>query len=107
MNSELTEIWYEKKVSITFYLLNLFFPSGCLNGKGQAQTEDGKPDRGLLAQMEDVYTAIPVRLPETNVHVQRMYQDWLEGMDSKKVQDTLHTTYSAVSQSTSSLDIKW
>ncbi|XP_056361981.1 nuclear prelamin A recognition factor isoform X4 [Oenanthe melanoleuca] len=82
-------------------------PGGCLNGKGQAQTEDGKPDRALLAQMEEVYTAIPVRLPETNLQVQRMYQDWLEGMDSKKVQDTLHTTYSAVSQSTSSLDIKW
>ncbi|XP_015501233.1 nuclear prelamin A recognition factor isoform X2 [Parus major] len=82
-------------------------PGGCLNGKGQAQTEDGKPDRALLAQMEEVYTAIPVRLPETNLHVQRMYQDWLEGMDSKKVQDTLHTTYSAVNQSTSSLDIKW
>ncbi|XP_058708075.1 nuclear prelamin A recognition factor [Poecile atricapillus] len=82
-------------------------PGGCLNGKGQAQTEDGKADRALLAQMEEVYTAIPVRLPETNLHVQRMYQDWLEGMDSKKVQDTLHTTYSAVNQSTSSLDIKW
>ncbi|KAI1232306.1 hypothetical protein IHE44_0006759 [Lamprotornis superbus] len=73
-------------------------PGGCLNGKGQAQTEDGKPDRALLAQMEEMYTAIPVRLPETNLHVQRMYQDWLEGMDSRKVQDTLHTTYSAGQQ---------
>ncbi|XP_063265431.1 nuclear prelamin A recognition factor isoform X2 [Prinia subflava] len=82
-------------------------PGGCLNGKGQAQTEDGKPDRALLAQMEEVYTTIPVRLPETNLHVQRVYQDWLEGMDSRKVQDTLHTTYSAVNQGTSSLDIKW
>ncbi|NXA83105.1 NARF factor, partial [Thryothorus ludovicianus] len=82
-------------------------PGGCLNGKGQAQSEDGKPDRALLAQMEEVYSAIPVRLPESNLHVQRMYQDWLEGTGSRKVQDTLHTTYSAVSQSPSSLDIKW
>ncbi|KAJ7397116.1 Nuclear prelamin A recognition factor [Pitangus sulphuratus] len=82
-------------------------PGGCLNGKGQAQTEDGKPDRALLAQMEEVYAAIPVQLPETNLHVQKVYQDWLEGMDSKKAQETLHTTYSAVNQSTSSLDIKW
>ncbi|XP_057257387.1 nuclear prelamin A recognition factor isoform X2 [Pezoporus wallicus] len=82
-------------------------PGGCLNGKGQAQTEDGKPDKALLNQMEEVYAAIPVRLPETNVHVQKMYQDWLEGMDSKKVQETLHTTYSAVNQTASSLDIKW
>ncbi|NXP27373.1 NARF factor, partial [Scytalopus superciliaris] len=82
-------------------------PGGCLNGKGQAQTEDGKPDRALLAQMEEVYAAIPVRLPETNLHVQKVYQDWLQGMDSEKVQETLHTTYSAGNQTTSSLDIKW
>ncbi|XP_053850360.1 nuclear prelamin A recognition factor isoform X1 [Vidua macroura] len=97
-----------KKGKFSYHFVEvLACPGGCLNGKGQAQTEDGKPDKALLAQMEEVYTAIPVRLPETNVHVQRMYQDWLEGMDSKKVQDTLHTTYSAVNQSTSSLDIKW
>ncbi|XP_075025960.1 nuclear prelamin A recognition factor isoform X2 [Calonectris borealis] len=82
-------------------------PGGCLNGKGQAQTEDGKPDKALLNQMEEVYAAIPVRLPETNMHVQKMYQDWLEGMDSKKVQETLHTKYSAVNQTASNLDIKW
>uniref|UniRef100_A0A8B9SWI4 Nuclear prelamin A recognition factor n=1 Tax=Anas platyrhynchos TaxID=8839 RepID=A0A8B9SWI4_ANAPL len=70
-------------------------PGGCLNGKGQAQTEDGKPDKALLNQMEEVYAAIP------------MYQDWLEGMDSSKVQETLHTKYSAVNQTASSLDIKW
>ncbi|KAJ7404413.1 hypothetical protein WISP_145634 [Willisornis vidua] len=81
--------------------------SGCLNGKGQAQSEDGKPDRALLAQMEEVYAAIPVRLPETNLHVQRVYQDWLQGMDSEKAQETLHTSYSAVNHTTSSLDIKW
>uniref|UniRef100_A0A8D0FJ09 Nuclear prelamin A recognition factor n=2 Tax=Strigidae TaxID=30459 RepID=A0A8D0FJ09_STROC len=82
-------------------------PGGCLNGKGQAQTEDGKPDKALLNQMEEVYAAIPVRLPETNMHVQQMYQDWLEGMDSKKVQETLHTKYSAVNQTANNLDIKW
>lgn len=82
-------------------------PGGCLNGKGQTQTEDGKPDKALLSQMEDVYAAIPVRLPEANVYVQKMYQDWLEGMDSRKVQETLHTKYSAVNQTASNLDIKW
>nr|XP_048673203.1 nuclear prelamin A recognition factor isoform X2 [Caretta caretta] len=82
-------------------------PGGCLNGKGQAQTEDGKPDKVLLSQMEEVYAAIPVRLPETSMHVQKLYQDWLEGMDSKKVQETLHTKYCAVNQTASSMDIKW
>ncbi|XP_030390278.1 nuclear prelamin A recognition factor [Gopherus evgoodei] len=82
-------------------------PGGCLNGKGQAQTEDGKPDKVLLSQMEELYAAIPVRLPETSMHVQKLYQDWLEGMDSKKVQETLHTKYCAVHQTASSMDIKW
>ncbi|XP_032648649.1 nuclear prelamin A recognition factor [Chelonoidis abingdonii] len=82
-------------------------PGGCLNGKGQAQTEDGKPDKVLLSQMEELYAAIPVRLPETSMHVQKLYQDWLEGMDSKKVQETLHTGYCAVNQTASSMDIKW
>lgn len=82
-------------------------PGGCLNGKGQAQTEDGKPDKALLQQMEDMYTAVPVRPPEISVHVQELYQVWLEGTDSKKVQETLHTKYSASNRTISSFDIKW
>ncbi|XP_067164756.1 nuclear prelamin A recognition factor [Apteryx mantelli] len=97
-----------KKGKFSYHFVEvLACPGGCLNGKGQAQTEDGKPDKALLNQMEEVYAAIPVRLPETNMHVQKMYQDWLEGMDSKKVQETLHTKYSAVNQTASNLDIKW
>ncbi|XP_029456214.1 nuclear prelamin A recognition factor isoform X2 [Rhinatrema bivittatum] len=82
-------------------------PGGCLNGKGQAQTEDGKPERALLQQMEQAYTTVPVRPPEASAHVQKLYQDWLEGTDSKKVQETLHTKYSASKQTMNSLDIKW
>nr|XP_033817071.1 nuclear prelamin A recognition factor [Geotrypetes seraphini] len=82
-------------------------PGGCLNGKGQAETEDGKLDKALLQQMEDVYTTVPVQPPETSAHVQKLYQDWLEGTDSKKAQETLHTKYSASKQTINSLDIKW
>lgn len=57
--------------------------------------------------MEDVYAAIPVRLPETNGHVQKLYQEWLEGMDSMKVQETLHTKYSTEKPASSNFDIKW
>ncbi|NXH13968.1 NARF factor, partial [Bucco capensis] len=97
-----------KKGKFSYHFVEvLACPGGCLNGKGQAQTEDGKPDKALLTQMEDMYAAIPVRLPETNLHVQKMYHDWLEGMDSKKVQETLHTKYSSENQTASSLDIKW
>ncbi|XP_074121118.1 nuclear prelamin A recognition factor isoform X3 [Sminthopsis crassicaudata] len=82
-------------------------PGGCLNGKGQTQTEDGKPDKALLRRMEEVYAEIPVQLPETNTHVQRLYQEWLDGMDSPKVLAALHTTYSSAESSTDNMDIKW
>lgn len=82
-------------------------PGGCLNGKGQAQTEDGKPDKALLNQMEEMYAAVPVRLPETSESVQKLYQEWLEGMDSMKVWESLHTKYSTEKPTANSLDIKW
>lgn len=80
---------------------------GCLNGKGQAQTEDGKPDKALLRQMEEVYAAVPVQLPETSGHVQKLYQEWLEGTDSTQVRETLHTKYSMEKPAAHGLDIKW
>uniref|UniRef100_H3AZC2 Nuclear prelamin A recognition factor n=1 Tax=Latimeria chalumnae TaxID=7897 RepID=H3AZC2_LATCH len=82
-------------------------PGGCLNGKGQTQSEDGKPDKALLQQMEEAYTSLPVRLPETNPCVQKLYQDWLEGTDSEKVREVLHTQYQAANQTSTSFDIKW
>ncbi|XP_036621711.1 nuclear prelamin A recognition factor [Trichosurus vulpecula] len=82
-------------------------PGGCLNGKGQTQTEDGKPDKALLRRMEEVYAEIPVQLPETNTYVQRLYQEWLDGTDSPKVLEALHTTYSTAEPPTDNMDIKW
>ncbi|XP_051851603.1 nuclear prelamin A recognition factor isoform X2 [Antechinus flavipes] len=82
-------------------------PGGCLNGKGQTQTEDGKPDKALLRRMEEVYAEIPVQLPETNTHVQKLYQEWLDGTDSPKVLEALHTTYSSAEPPTDNMDIKW
>lgn len=81
--------------------------SGCLNGRGQAQTEDGHTDRALLQQMEGIYSGIPVRPPESSAHVQELYQEWLEGTESPKVQEVLHTTYQSLEPRTDGLDIKW
>ncbi|KAK1346417.1 hypothetical protein QTO34_000273 [Cnephaeus nilssonii] len=50
---------------------------GYLSGRGQAQAEDRCADRALLRQMEGIYAAIPVSPPETSVHVQELYQEWL------------------------------
>uniref|UniRef100_A0A8C5LKZ8 Nuclear prelamin A recognition factor n=1 Tax=Jaculus jaculus TaxID=51337 RepID=A0A8C5LKZ8_JACJA len=82
-------------------------PRGCLNGRGQAQTEDGHTDRVLLQQMEGIYSEIPVRPPESSAHLQELYQEWLEGTESSKVQDVLHTTYQSPEPCKDNLDIKW
>ncbi|KAM5272697.1 nuclear prelamin A recognition factor [Ctenodactylus gundi] len=82
-------------------------PGGCLNGRGQAQSEDGHADKSLLRQMEGIYAAIPVRPPESSAHVQALYQEWLEGSDSLKAQETLHTTYQSPEPRSEGLDMRW
>ncbi|XP_053308865.1 nuclear prelamin A recognition factor [Spea bombifrons] len=82
-------------------------PGGCLNGKGQAQTVDGKPERALLHEMEEVFTRVPVRSPESNPQVQELYTSWLEGAESQKSRDTLHTKYVPATHTGAKLDMKW
>lgn len=57
--------------------------------------------------MEDVYATVPVQIPETNGHVQKLYQEWLEGMESNKAQESLHTKYNMEKPAANSYDIKW
>ncbi|KAM7068169.1 nuclear prelamin A recognition factor [Molossus nigricans] len=80
---------------------------GCLSGRGQAHTEDGRVDRALLRQMEGVCAATPAQPPETSAQVQGLYQEWLGGADSPTVQAALHTAYQGPGQPASSRDIKW
>ncbi|KAK2112455.1 hypothetical protein P7K49_012202 [Saguinus oedipus] len=80
---------------------------GCLNGRGQAQTPEGHADKALLRQMEGIYADIPVRRPGSSAHVQELYQEWLEGINSPKAQEVLHTTYQSQERRAHSLDIKW
>ncbi|XP_037593063.1 nuclear prelamin A recognition factor isoform X2 [Cebus imitator] len=80
---------------------------GCLNGRGQAQTPEGHADKALLRQMEGIYADIPVRRPESSAHVQGLYQEWLEGINSPKAREVLHTTYQSQERGAHSLDIKW
>ncbi|KAJ8363604.1 hypothetical protein SKAU_G00124350 [Synaphobranchus kaupii] len=56
-------------------------PGGCLSGRGQAEGEGGRVDKVLSQQMEEAYSSLPVRLPEVNPELQRLYQDWLQGQD--------------------------
>lgn len=60
--------------------------------------------------MEEAYSSLPVRLPEANPEVQRLYEDWLEGEESPRVQQTLHTHYNSHTQSllnTPGPDMQW
>ncbi|EHB09368.1 Nuclear prelamin A recognition factor [Heterocephalus glaber] len=82
-------------------------PGGCLNGRGQAQTEHGHTDKFVLRQMEGIYADIPVQPPESSAHVQELYQEWLEGTDSLKAQEALHTSYQSPERCTAALDMKW
>ncbi|KAL4593177.1 nuclear prelamin A recognition factor isoform X1 [Arapaima gigas] len=69
-------------------------PGGCLNGRGQSEDEAGRVDKALVQQLEEVYSSLPVRLPEMSSDIQRLYQDWLEGQDSPRALQALHTQYS-------------
>uniref|UniRef100_A0A8C8YMS2 Nuclear prelamin A recognition factor n=1 Tax=Prolemur simus TaxID=1328070 RepID=A0A8C8YMS2_PROSS len=97
-----------KKGALPYHFVEvLACPGGCLNGRGQAQSRDGRVDKALLQQMEGIYSDIPVRPPETSAHVQELYQQWLEGLDSPKAQETLHTRFSSPELCAHDLDIRW
>lgn len=97
-----------KKGKFPYHFIEvLACPGGCLNGKGQAMTEDRKMDKDLLHRMEVMYSNLPVHVPEANLHVQTLYQQWLEGRNSTKVREVLHKQYHVLSEALTSVDIKW
>ncbi|KAI5623414.1 nuclear prelamin A recognition factor, partial [Silurus asotus] len=100
-----------RKGKVPYHLVEvLSCPGGCVSGRGQAEGEGGKPDRALVQQMEEAYNSLSVRLPEANPEVQRLYEDWLEGEDSPRAQQILHTRYNNHTQSPSNTpgpDIQW
>ncbi|XP_072167702.1 cytosolic Fe-S cluster assembly factor narfl-like [Diadema setosum] len=82
-------------------------PAGCLNGGGQIKPEEGTSDKDLIAEVEDMYSSAPTRLPEENAMVQQLYEEWLGGMDSGKSRTALHTQYHEVEKNINALNIKW
>lgn len=51
--------------------------------------------------MEEVYSSLPVHLPEVNPALQTLYHDWLQGQDSPQANILLHTQYKSQIQSQS------
>ncbi|XP_013888123.1 nuclear prelamin A recognition factor [Austrofundulus limnaeus] len=74
-------------------------PGGCLSGRGQAESEaEGRVDKALVQQMEEVYSSMPVRLPELNPALKTLYEDWLQGQNSLEASKLLHTEYRTQNQ---------
>lgn len=67
----------------------------------------GESGRELVAQLEAMYSQLPLATPTDNKLVRKLYADWLDGRDSDKAKAMLHTTYHAVEKSDIALNIKW
>ncbi|EMP36896.1 Cytosolic Fe-S cluster assembly factor NARFL [Chelonia mydas] len=81
-------------------------PSGCLNGGGQIRAE-GESSKDLLQQVEKLYESVKTEIPERNLTVKELYEQWLGGTDSEKAGKILHTEYHAVEKMNSGFNIKW
>ncbi|KAJ2952494.1 hypothetical protein O0L34_g6812 [Tuta absoluta] len=82
-------------------------PSGCLNGGAQVRPVTGESGRELVAQLEALYTQLPLASPTESKLVRKLYTEWLDGRDSDKAEAVLHTSYHAVEKSDIALNIKW
>lgn len=81
-------------------------PSGCLNGGAQIRPEKNQQQRELTAELEQIYRSLPKSTPD-NDEVKTIYEDFLDGRGTEKVQEVLHTNYHAVEKMTTALNIKW
>ena len=82
--------------------------AGLISGMGRCSGgEIGNPLQYSCLGDPMIYADIPVQLPEASTHVQELYQEWLDGTDSPRVQEALHTAYQGPGQPADSRDIKW
>ncbi|XP_076043435.1 cytosolic Fe-S cluster assembly factor narfl [Oratosquilla oratoria] len=82
-------------------------PSGCLNGGAQLRDSKGLSSREFVQNLEEIYKSLPSVAPEEDRRIRELYQEWLGGEDSAKVQKSFHTNYKAVEKNTNALGIKW
>lgn len=82
-------------------------PSGCTNGGGQIKPEGEETMKERLQTVSDMYRSVPSKSPHDTSEVERLYNEWLGGVDSDKVRQLLHTRYHGVEKMTNALAIKW
>lgn len=78
-----------------------------MNGGAQVRPHDGVNHKELTLQLEHLYSQLPVKNPEVDRLVNKMYDCWLEGQESDKASALLHTQYHAVEKLNTALNIKW
>ncbi|KAL5018362.1 hypothetical protein ScPMuIL_004084 [Solemya velum] len=82
-------------------------PAGCNNGGGQIRPDTGETASERLQQVEELYKSLPCKEPLDVCGVEEVYEAWLGGRQSEKVQQLLHTSYHEVEKLTNALAIKW
>ena len=78
-------------------------PSGCLNGGGQIRDEKNILSKELFSKVNDMYNSVPIKHPNDNEFLKKMYENENEEILKKKV----HTTYHEIEKLTTSMIIKW
>lgn len=81
-------------------------PSGCVNGGAQVRPTTGQHVRELTQQLEELYKKLPRSNPD-NTYTKQIYSDFLDGAETDKCVELLHTNYHAVEKLNTALNIKW
>jgi len=82
-------------------------PSGCLNGGAQLRPEQETSAKDLILSLEEKHLKMEKSLPEHNLQLQKLIQDWGLDKDSEKRSKVVMTTYHEVEKMTNGLAIKW
>lgn len=105
------KLWLVRPVNILLACLGLFVILdpfiGCLNGGAQVKPRTGQSAKEMTAELQKMYSSLPVATPEQSEIVKELYDKWLGGQDSDKVNAILHTQYHAIEKATNALNIKW
>jgi len=82
-------------------------PSGCLNGGAQLRPEQESSAKELINSLEEKHSNMEKSLPEDNLQLQQLIQDWGLETDTEKRKKVVMTEYHEVEKMTNGLAIKW
>ncbi|XP_043661570.1 probable cytosolic Fe-S cluster assembly factor GE22682 isoform X1 [Drosophila teissieri] len=95
------------KVSNYHFVEVMACPSGCINGGAQIRPTTGQHVRELTRKLEELYHNLPLSEPENSL-TKHIYSDFLDGFQTEKSYELLHTSYhDVVSELNISFNINW